>query len=391
MTGIERLRELADKYAELGKDHTTIDVVPSGMAMLFSSIANQIEREHAEDCYGMVIDHGTVSRVASDMERHVLGHEGMEDSPVVRWARELREALGATVSRHESDGVTDSPYDALSDEEVKYMATVQADAMVAWWWARDHGGLDYVMHEWQSRVPRDRYELMRQRLLDHIAECETALGRRNRRIEELGRLVGDLATENAELRRRAMPEGCEWPSYESGEPVRIGDAVVDELGHAHEVSSVEVFDDAEVLHWIPSEPEDFVWLVHGERVKRPAVLAADGEPLREGETVWNVKTGERYVVGAFAGGCVNVSDGHGGGLQLLPSQLTHERPDSWERLDADAHKDYVDYWECLKAPCSSCPAVVDGKNPCERYGVGGCHDAMQLDLVRRAKALAGGA
>ena len=91
---------------------------------------------------------------------------------------------------------------------------------------------------------------------------------------------------------------------------------------------------------------------------RAPVLAADGEPLEVGQTVWNVKTGERYVVGAFAGGCVNVSDGRGGGLQLLPSQLTHERPvaDTWERLEEDAR---------------SCTCVVEA-----------------IDLVRRCRALA---
>lgn len=37
----------------------------------------------------------TVRQVASEMERHILGVEGMENSPVARWACELRDALGA--------------------------------------------------------------------------------------------------------------------------------------------------------------------------------------------------------------------------------------------------------------------------------------------------------
>lgn len=203
MTGIERLRELADKYAELGKDHTTIDVVPSGMAMLFSSIANQIGREHAEDCYGMVIDHGTVSRVASDMERHVLGHEGMEDSPVARWARELREALGGR-----------------DEEEVTDVATIRKDAMEAYEWVCENGGLDAVKRRWEclsyyvDPVPRACMEKRLARLQRQIDESHAALRRRNERIAELGHRVSDLTTENAELRRRAMPEGCEWPRYE---------------------------------------------------------------------------------------------------------------------------------------------------------------------------------
>lgn len=39
-----------------------------------------------------------VSKVDDDMERHVSGVEGMEDSPVARWARELRDALKSDTS-----------------------------------------------------------------------------------------------------------------------------------------------------------------------------------------------------------------------------------------------------------------------------------------------------
>lgn len=54
----------------------------------------------------------TVLKVADDMERHVSGVEGMEDSPVARWARELRKAT------HQSDEPTTvSAYDLLSDRE----------------------------------------------------------------------------------------------------------------------------------------------------------------------------------------------------------------------------------------------------------------------------------
>ena len=113
--------------------------------------------------------------------------------------------------------------------------------------------------------------------------------------------------------------------------------------------------------------------------ERP-VLDADGKPLREGETVWNVKTGERYVVGAFAGGCVNVSDGRGGGLQLLPSQLTHERPiaDTWERLERDAKAAVCVYFGVSDRDCGSC-----GHSSWE------CSYDKARDLVRRAKKLAG--
>ena len=96
-------------------------------------------------------------------------------------------------------------------------------------WVRDHGGLDHVRSEWKSRVPYEKHEQRRQRLIGHVAECEAALGRRNQRIEELGHRVSDLTRENAELRRRAMPEGMEWPRFEDGETWAPGDESVAEF------------------------------------------------------------------------------------------------------------------------------------------------------------------
>lgn len=343
MTGIARLRELADKYAELGKDHATIDVVPSGMAMLFSSIANQIEREHA--CDGDTAENIRliVGGVIDDMERHVLGHEGMEDSPVARWARELREALGGDERDH-------------------------ADEREAIAWVREHGGLDMV-----RRMFRDAD---------------------SRRVELCGALSIDLDTgwsdAMAELDRRLMPEGCEWPRYESGEPVRIGDAIVDGLGHAHEVSSVEVFDDAEALHWSPSEPEDFVWLVHGERVKHPApkVLDADGVEILVGDEVWDVDGSGPFVVSGFVGEPLAVifEIAECNDLPRKPSQLTHQRPDSWERLEGDADA-------LAEAEINGEGSYNAANAYCNRRGLGEGTSfvLMARDLVRRAKALAGDA
>lgn len=216
-----------------------------------------------------------------------------EDENDVDWDErmhlsELLASIYSQINREQDAMVADSPYEALPPEERETIA-----------WVREHGGLDHVKAEWSSRVPHDLYERRRQRLLGHIAECEAALGRRNVRIEELGKTIEFFQLNNSNFRhlladvaerlgftrygddyepddlidsldRRLVPEGCEWPRYDTGEPVRIGDAVADELGHAHEVESVEIFDDAEALHWNPSEPEEFVWLVHGAPVRRPA-------------------------------------------------------------------------------------------------------------------------
>lgn len=324
MTGIERLRELADKYAELGKDHTTIDVVTSGMAMLFSSIANQIGREHAEDCYGMVIDHGTVSRVASDMERHVLGHEGMEDSPVARWARELREALGGR-----------------DEEEVTDVATIRKDAMEAYEWVREHGGLDAVKRRWEclsyyaDPVPRacmDRRLASRQRQID---ESHAALRRRNERIAEPEARLNDF--------QKTQKAGVSLTSHSDESPA-------------------------------------------------PKVLDADGVEIRVGDTVYyvdgrkqKVNTVARLTDGLVQFGRINEAGyvTYCEGACISPNQLTHERPESkcrdcahWQK-DPTADNMGVCWFLYHEHEGQDCYAARLGE-------CGACEE-----FVRRAKKLAG--
>ena len=440
MTGIERLHEFAAGISPVTSvcgvtktayDRKHMESIGVRLRDFLTDIADQIERERA--CDGDTAENIRliVGGVVDEMERHVLGHEGMGDSPVARWARELREALGGD-GRDPAADVSMSAYDLLPQED--------RDAIA---WVRDHGGLDYVKSEWRSRVPYDRYERRRQRLLGHIAECETALGRRREIISELNHRASDLTRKNAELRKRAMPEGFEWPCFESGEPVMLGDSVTEYVvGGELKVRSIEFRDGATYLRE-GFRTDGIVIVRPGERVKRPApkvldadgeeirekrdvwwicegdergfhaerlrvetilpdglvecspynggtwvslesselyvnkpVPASDGRPLRDGETVWNVKTGERYVVGAFAGGCVNVSDGRGGGLQLFPSQLTHERPDSFEQLEKDANDLIYDIGFHL-----------GDYSPSDFNETGDSVQDRVRDLVRRAKKL----
>lgn len=341
MTGIERLRELAD--AEMANGYASL-------SRILSDIADQIEREHA--CDGDTAENIRliVGGVIDDMERHCLGHEGMDDSPVARWARELHEALGGDECDH-------------------------ADEREAIAWVRKHGGLDSVKEEWHSRVPYDRHEKTRQRLLDHIAECETALGRRNRRIKELGRTVEFFQLNNSNFRhlladvaerlgftrygddyepedlldaldRRLMPEGMEWPRFEDGEQVRIGDKFECWCGEEHVVGSVSFRGSCAVLNM--SHAHTFVVgngpeTVHGRRVKRPTpkVLDADGVEIRVGDTVWTLKDArELEVTGLYPeqDSCPVKVKEHKNGAYIFsgvePSDLTHQR----HVLDADGNR-----------------------------------------------------
>lgn len=326
MTGIERLREFVAGISPVttvcrvtAYDRKHMESIGVHLRDFLTDIADQIEREQEEHVSRM-----RVLSVVTEMERHVSGVEGAEDSPVARWARELREALVGN-GRDPAADVSVSAYDLLPQEDREAIS-----------WVREHGGMDYVKSEWRSRVPYDRYERRRQRLLGHIAECETALGRRREIISKLAHHVNALANENVELRRRAMPEGMMGP---------------------------------------------------GERVKRLAVFAADDEPLEVGQTVWDkdAEADTPLTVVEVSSDLVRCEytwkDGKTYRPCYPPDQLTHQRPDSWERIEEDAKKETCAYFGVDGGGygCSECP-VKQWKESCD--------EVKSSDLVRRCRALA---
>lgn len=188
---------------------------------------------------------------------------------------------------------------------------------------------------------------------------------------------------------RIMPEGVSWPRYEDGELVRILDWFGDE-----EVISL-IFN----MKGCALVARGDVYLAHstgGDAIKRPApkAVGADGVEVKVGDTVWDEIGRKWTVMTASVDGC-RLRDARPESSRFVeehfeaPGLLTHERPDSWERLREDARKDYTAYWCCIGFCCDKCPALVDGKSPKERYGVESCKYAMMLDLVARAERLAG--
>lgn len=125
---------------------------------------------------------------------------------------------------------------------------------------------------------------------------------------------------------------------------------------------------------------------------------ADGVPIRVGDRVWYVGTDieitnddPQQVVGlvtVFAADGIYVMTRDFTDKAIRPEMLTHkapEPPDSWEKLEEDALKDpctYFGKFEDQNVSCLKCPHSFDvtGRN---------CLKNMRLDLVERAKRLAG--
>ena len=135
---------------------------------------------------------------------------------------------------------------------------------------------------------------------------------------------------------RALPEGMEWPRFEDGEPVRIGDELEFE-GKTMLVCDATFYADDWALWCDREDMSGRLYGKYGERVKRPEpeVLDADGVPIKVGDVVYFVGgAGVRYAVkdiGFEPGGTfVDIIDEQvRGSLMVSPEKLTHERPDSW--------------------------------------------------------------
>lgn len=440
MTGIERLRELVDGISPItalcgvtksSYDRSHIETVGARLRDFLADIADQIEREQGER-----VSRVRILAVVTKMERHVLGHEGMEDSPVARWARELRGALDA--GRDPAD---------------------ERDAIA---WVREHGGIAYVKDAWNVRRNLDRQlekaQAKVERQQRHIESIQSKLSERREHIENIANDVRNqclafgvdvsecddefdmLHDLNEALSKRLMPDGMEWPRFEDGEPVRCGDEAL-LFDRPQKVGFIQFFDNGIFLQSDDNDQQ----FSYGERVKRPApkvldadgvevevgddlytvegmikfhvsaidkksgriateamfaldkwadpkmythrapILAADGEPLEAGQTVWDVDGHGPLVVRALPseGEQLVVLDNGGTNFYRYPEKLTHERPDSLDRLAEDigamvvAWRSNRDLFDAQEAA-----AGCIGENT-----LGAALD----DLVRRVKALAGGA
>ena len=201
------------------------------------------------------------------------------------------------------------------------------------------------------------------------------------RNERKSRSVCTAMAESADTGKRALSEKERrildvWPRFEDGEYVWYGDEV-DNMRST--VIAVEFFDGAITL----SSDFDHLHLSFGERVKRPArnILDADGVEIEVGDTVWTLD-GLEGVVTKVEDGAAYIAHESDYAQREEAANLTHTRPDSWERLEEDASKEPCFYFGFEDKLCS------DGAG-CPANKMGDCSKLKAADIVRRAKKLAG--
>ena len=308
---------------------------------------------------------------AKDRLRDSVPRDAYE-SRRTKWLRQIRECEEALHRRRE--------YIKKLENAALERRTVRAEDREAAEWVRDHGGLDAVETRWDNDT----------QLADAVIYALWPYGMPD---------GGGNEDVMDELSKRLMPSGCEWPRFEDGARVKFGDVVSDgdETGRVYYVTFDAV--NPVIIGFTDETPDQDpgTWLEvsvsDGKRVKRPApkvldadgveirvgdevwdvetgckrtvravndnetvefdgyenrgwfskflthrapVFAADGKPLREGETVYHVDTGIEYSVRSVTNGGAHLSKGDKPGGYCRADYLTHERPDSWERLEEDA-------------------------------------------------------
>lgn len=169
-----------------------------------------------------------------------------------------------------------------------------------------------------------------------------------------------------------------WPRFEDGEPVWFGDAVEAHHGGAITIEAIE-FSRGKVC---VKDAEDGDWdtsMYAMRPLKRPApeVLDADGVEIKVGDTVWTLD-GLEGVVTKVEDGAACIAYESDYAQREEADNLTHTRPDSWERLEMEA--------ESIRK--SIALHLGDYSPSCYKRSGDSIQDRV-LALVRRAKALAG--
>lgn len=203
------------------------------------------------------------------------------------------------------------------------------------------------------------------------------------RMLGLGDVAGAAGYQSimAELRKRTMPEGLEWPRFEDGEPIAYGDA-------PDGIAAVMVMLDGSGYELI--DMPDYAVRPRGERVKRPEpeAIGADGLPIKIGDTVYLESFGRPFTVVGFDGAYLKDADG----WHLRADCATHTPPETQEQIDEDVCKitDGCTYFSsdgsCLKCrfvsqygDADSAYAACPGGDELERMVVS--------DLLRRQREL----
>ena len=191
---------------------------------------------------------------------------------------------------------------------------------------------------------------------------------------------------------RELPADVEWPRFEDGEPVKVGDELEFE-GKTMLVCDATFCADGWALWCDREDMSGRLCGKYGEPVKRPTpkVLDADGVPIRIGDVLYSSGNECRVVSITVKAdeACVGVHTDEGVFLPSVnpkhlsrknPEPLEPEQADSWEKLEEDAMGRACELAGSGHLKCSDCEWGKEGI---------GCQAMARLEILKRAKKLAG--
>lgn len=184
-------------------------------------------------------------------------------------------------------------------------------------------------------------------------------------------------------------EYIERPKFEDGEPVKLGDKFCsDYVSPSNRPLSVDLIDVAPDGSFCIGTKEEICGVREhafsyypGERVRRSEleVIGADGKPIKVGDTVWGVEGGREFTVtkvytDVLPGSAICCAEVKGdiGHYHRRVDTLTHEQPDSLERIFDDLTMSPWDY-------CNSHGGTAPGQDESD------CIAYMMRDLLARQR------
>ena len=411
MNGLKRLRALGSRLEQMAAVRATVRVDGKPLWRVLLDIAGQIEREQAE-AVAWVREHGGLEPIKSSLSALELLAEGIEidtglafydESPKERCValrNEVKSRLmpeGMEWPRTDDGKPVKIGDELIDDEDVHGWRLV--DSII---FTNDGDGylvvLENVRGATDSYSPGERVKRPAPKVLDadgvEIREkCDVWwICEGDERGVHAERLRVETIGPNG-LIECSPYNGGTWVKLEpselyvnkpvlaaDGKPLREGETVYKVGGDGTAYVFDGMSDNVDGLAMLHHDGEPYIGtgLRVDQLTHRAPVLATDGRPLREGETIYLTDSPTAFVVDDI----MTREDGATvvhleGGAWNLPQFLTHEQPDSWERLEEDAKKSTCEYFDQSHG-CGSC-----GHYPSE------CSTDKDKDLVRRAKKLAG--
>lgn len=214
-----------------------------------------------------------------------------------------------------------------------------------------------------SRLKRENAKLSSDEL-HWRTEAETLSGKlesMTKSKEHFQRIAGKHSTTIQKLKRKLKEcEGIDkhWPCYTDGVHVAIGDYIYYADEGYKRVQGIRFYSSGYVLEFpgVDHCEESYGFTYGNNGHIRMPLKAKDGQPIEEGEMLYGAD-GRAWVVESIDYSEKYPVEGSCDGeyKQLKPEWLTHEKPDSWERIAYD-----------LRKVSSNLQAHVYRRDECER-------------------------